>query len=326
MLGEVVRHAANGIYRIGPQVTYSISIKIHRIGAIAGRNELRISHGASIRALQATGIHFLLPGDFKESGQLTTEECPPYRMMKRQRSQRIQYTVTSGKASITGFDADNGGNHFRWDVILLFGTGKGFGMLLDELNATDNPFRLKKNLAILIPAQVALHRPGHGIQYILLEHSGVKCRLEPVTLNTACRELTRQLTGSTMLVKGEIRCQQRRHCTTQNHRRQRGSPFSLHLSQLLIGAWRTTARMLARQQSSMSMNRHENTESSHQGHAGGPAVAHQGQRYTDHRQDAADHPHIDKKIDKESQYDAAAQQATKRLVGGGCQAQPTQHD
>src|SRR5690625_2256216 len=111
MLGEVVRHAANGIYRIGPQVTYSISIKIHRIGAIAGRNELRISHGASIRALQATGIHFLLPGDFKESGQLTTEECPPYRMMKRQRSQRIQYTVTSGKASITGFDADNGGNH-----------------------------------------------------------------------------------------------------------------------------------------------------------------------------------------------------------------------
>src|SRR5690554_6451301 len=175
-------------------------------------------------------------GDFKESGQLTTEESPPYRMMKRQRSQRIQYTVTSGKASIAGFDADNGGNHFRWDAILLLGTGKGFGMCLDELNATVNTFRLKKNLAILIPAQVTLRRPGHGIQYTLLEHSGVKRRLEPVTLNTACRELTRQLAGATMLSKGEIRCQQRRRCDPQNHRRQCGCPFSLHLSQLLIGA------------------------------------------------------------------------------------------
>ncbi len=61
----------------------------------------------------------------------------------------------------------------------------------------------------------------------------------------------------------------------------------------------------------MRMNRHENTETGQQGHAGGSTETDQWQRHADHRQDTAHHADIDEDIDEECQDDAPGQQRPK---------------
>jgi hypothetical protein len=71
---------------------------------------------------------------------------------------------------------------------------------------------------------------------------------------------------------------------------------------------------------------HEDTEASHDGHQGGPAVADQGQGDADYRKQPGDHAHVDEQIDEEHQDERAAEQSAVGVLGLGGDIQPPQYD
>src|SRR3569623_2137195 len=64
----------------------------------------------------------------------------------------------------------------------------------------------------------------------------------------------------------------------------------------------------ARQQSAVSVNGHEDTETGHDGHQRRAAVAHQRQRHAHDRQEAGDHADVDEHVHEEGEGDAARHQ------------------
>ncbi len=184
MFGEVVRHATDGIHRVGPEVADPVAVEVHGVGAVAGGYELRVAHGPRVGTGEAAGRTLFLEGDLQKGGQFTTEEATAAGVMKGQRRQGIEHAVVTGDASVTGLDTDDGGDDLGRHAILGLGPLEGLRMRLDESGPVGDARRIQEDGAIFIPAQSMFGGAGHGIQHRLAELGVGQGRLQPVAVNT----------------------------------------------------------------------------------------------------------------------------------------------
>ena len=74
MTFEVAGDAADGIHRVGPEMSMAaVAVEVHRVGAEAARHELRQAHGTGVGAFHGERVDLLLAGQDEEP-QLLAEE------------------------------------------------------------------------------------------------------------------------------------------------------------------------------------------------------------------------------------------------------------
>src|SRR5699024_11061577 len=135
VLVQVVGDTADDVGRLVPQVAAAVVIEIHRIGFIAGGNELRPAHGTGIRAFSSTAVQMLGQAAFYETAQLCGEECRARRVIERKGGQCIEYAVFTDYAPVAGLETDDGGDDgCRYPVGFFRGVEDGL-MLGNERGA-----------------------------------------------------------------------------------------------------------------------------------------------------------------------------------------------
>ena len=165
---EVISNAADGIYRVLPDISLVIAVEIDGIAAVTAGHELPIAHRTSIGALQHQWIHSLIASQNQKVLQFLGKELRSTGVINRKRREGIDDPVTTCNPAVIGFDTNDGNDNLCGDACFFFGSLQCIPVFLVKLNSLFLTLFVKKNLPILIPGLGLFRRTGHGIQNGLL--------------------------------------------------------------------------------------------------------------------------------------------------------------
>ena len=178
MAAEIIRHAADCIGFIAPDIPQTVAIKVNRISPVARRNELTISHSACVRSFQMQWVLAFFACQQQVLGEFPAEEFCPRRVVEGQRRQRIHDPVAARHPAVTGFHTQNCDHVLRRHTEPGFSVRQPTCVVLPEFQALFDSPLLQENPSVFVPLQRAFGRPGNGIEDALLLLGAAEQRLQ----------------------------------------------------------------------------------------------------------------------------------------------------
>src|SRR5260221_9498397 len=105
---QVVRHAADDVGNVFPEIYFSVAVEIHRETPVAGRHELRHADRSGKRALDRDGIEAILARKEQKLLEFAAEVDCTFRQFESQRIERVDDPELARALSVYRCDAVDG--------------------------------------------------------------------------------------------------------------------------------------------------------------------------------------------------------------------------
>ena len=108
---EVIGDAGEHVVPVAEQVAPAVAVAVHRVVAVAARDELGRAHGAGVGAERLVDLDVVVAREQEELRQLGPEEAAAGRVVEGQRGEAVQQAELAGALAEIGLHADDAGEH-----------------------------------------------------------------------------------------------------------------------------------------------------------------------------------------------------------------------
>ena len=151
MHAQVVCDAADGVDRVAVEVDPAVAIEVHRVGANAARQELRVTERAGEGAAVAGRVARLLTREQEQGFELAPEQFGARWIVEGQGGERRQRLEVAGVAAVDRLDADDGDDDLGRHAELAGGTFQLVRVFVPERTATVDTGVVEETRPVVLP-------------------------------------------------------------------------------------------------------------------------------------------------------------------------------